>query len=63
MRPRESAERFRALHAEGRLLVLANVWDAASARVSPSTMPVLNMTLQLSGARPCAAMRWRTSSR
>ncbi|MDI3284261.1 isocitrate lyase/phosphoenolpyruvate mutase family protein [Polyangium sp. 15x6] len=30
---RESAERFRALHAEGHLLVLVNVWDAASARV------------------------------
>ncbi|MDI1476341.1 isocitrate lyase/phosphoenolpyruvate mutase family protein [Polyangium sp. y55x31] len=27
------AERFRALHAEGHLLVLTNVWDAASARV------------------------------
>lgn len=28
------AERFRALHAPGELLVLANVWDAASARLS-----------------------------
>jgi 2-methylisocitrate lyase-like PEP mutase family enzyme len=27
-------ERFRALHAPGRLLVLANVWDAASARIA-----------------------------
>ncbi len=29
----ERAQRFRALHAEGHLLVLTNVWDAVSARV------------------------------
>ena len=28
------ADRFRSLHAEGRILVLANAWDAASARLS-----------------------------
>lgn len=30
---RASVERFRALHAPGQLLVLANAWDAASARL------------------------------
>lgn len=29
-----SVQRFRALHAEGEILVLANAWDAASARLS-----------------------------
>jgi 2-methylisocitrate lyase-like PEP mutase family enzyme len=31
--PAEAATRFRALHAPGQLLVLPNVWDAASARL------------------------------
>src|SRR5687767_2132769 len=31
--PAEAAARFRALHAPGQLLILPNVWDAASARL------------------------------
>src|SRR5215469_11928980 len=30
----ESASQFRALHAKGKILVLANAWDAASARIA-----------------------------
>ncbi len=31
--PQGPAEAFRALHAKGELLILANAWDAGSARV------------------------------
>jgi 2-methylisocitrate lyase-like PEP mutase family enzyme len=33
-RQRENAEKFRALHARGRLLILPNAWDAASAKLA-----------------------------
>ncbi|MGA9794055.1 MAG: isocitrate lyase/phosphoenolpyruvate mutase family protein [Rhizomicrobium sp.] len=33
-RQRETAEKFRALHARGRLLILPNAWDAASAKLA-----------------------------
>ena len=33
-RQRENAEKFRALHARGKLLILPNAWDAASAKLA-----------------------------
>ena len=33
-RQRENAEKFRALHLRGRLLILPNAWDAASAKLA-----------------------------
>lgn len=33
-RQRDTAEKFRALHARGRLLILPNAWDAASAKLA-----------------------------
>jgi 2-methylisocitrate lyase-like PEP mutase family enzyme len=33
-RQRDTAEKFRALHARGRVLILPNVWDAASAKLA-----------------------------
>jgi 2-methylisocitrate lyase-like PEP mutase family enzyme len=33
-RQRESAEKFRALHAQGQMLILPNAWDAASAKLA-----------------------------
>jgi 2-methylisocitrate lyase-like PEP mutase family enzyme len=36
MSPSERAERFRALHAPGKILVLPNAWDAGSARLIES---------------------------
>ena len=33
-RQRDTAEKFRALHARGQILILPNAWDAASAKLS-----------------------------
>ena len=46
MTQQEKAEGFRALHTSGRILVLPNVWDAASARViEEAGFPALATTI------------------
>ena len=44
----EKARRFRELHRVGRILTLANAWDAASARVfAEAGFPAIGTTLSL----------------